>query len=75
MVTGRQVATPICKRFTSPTVRSIELTISSRPNQNNNQTQTSGQGFPQAGLDAQNNGGLTKANTPTTANSLGLDIE
>lgn len=33
------------------------------------------QGFPKAALDAQNIDGLTKANQPTTANSLGLDIE
>jgi hypothetical protein len=45
----------------------------------NNQTSavnsTSGAGFPQAGLDAQNAGDLTKANQPTAPNSLGLDVE
>ncbi|KAF9790487.1 acid protease [Thelephora terrestris] len=39
-------------------------------NQNN-----SSNGFPQAGLDAQNAGNLTIANQPTTNNSLGLDVE
>ena len=40
----------------------------------NNQT-TSGQGFPEAGLEAGNAGDLTKANKPTTANSIGRDVE
>jgi len=40
----------------------------------NNQT-TPDQGFPEAGLEAGNAGDLTKANKPTTANSIGLDVE
>jgi len=40
-----------------------------------NQKGTPGQGFPAAGLDAGNAGDLTKANKPTTANSIGLDVE
>ncbi|TFY69991.1 hypothetical protein EVJ58_g71, partial [Rhodofomes roseus] len=32
-------------------------------------------GFPEIDLEAQANGGLTAANTPTTANTLGLNIE
>ncbi|THH27412.1 hypothetical protein EUX98_g6771 [Antrodiella citrinella] len=35
----------------------------------------SGPGFSEVDLNAQNSGGLTAANTPTTGNSLGLDIE
>jgi len=33
------------------------------------------EGFPEIDLEAQNNGGLTNANTPTTSNTLGLNIE
>jgi hypothetical protein len=40
-----------------------------------NNSTTPNEGFPQAGLDALLAGGVTKANKPTTANSLGLDVE
>lgn len=40
-----------------------------------NQTTTPEQGFPEAALDVATTGDLTKANKPTTANSIGLDVE
>lgn len=40
-----------------------------------NSTANTGPGFSEVALAAALNGGLTTANTPTTDNSLGLDIE
>jgi len=42
---------------------------------NSSTASDTGPGFSQADLTAANNGGLTTANAPTAANSLGLDIE
>ncbi|THG95238.1 hypothetical protein EW026_g6382 [Hermanssonia centrifuga] len=40
-----------------------------------NSSSNTGPGFSEVDLDAANNGGLTVADAPATANSLGLDIE
>jgi len=67
------------KRFTfSVTVRSewpLSTSYSVPLEEISTQDATPGQGFPKAALDAAIAGGLTKANKPTTANSIGLDVE
>ena len=56
------------------------VSTSTNPKQASNPGVVSGQkadpkdGYPQIDLDAANSGGLTKANTPTAANSIGLNI-
>ncbi|KZT73103.1 aspartic peptidase A1 [Daedalea quercina L-15889] len=42
---------------------------------NSSSSATTADGFPEIDLEAQTNGGLTVANTPTANNTLGLDIE
>jgi len=56
------------------------VSASRNPKQASNSDVASGQkadpndGYPQIDLDAAISGGITKANTPTAANSMGLDI-
>jgi len=75
------------KRYSRPGISALSENItilndpgnSTSPNQNstspNQNSTTPNQGFPLAGLQAQQNGNVTKANPPTGNNSLGLDVE
>jgi len=60
---------------TVPSERPLSTSSSVLLEETGNQNATSGQGFPEAAFDAAVAGDLTKANKPTTANSIGLDIE
>ena len=76
METGAKIATQTSKHLISDITEGRLSTFSSvLLEEANNQETTSGQGFPSAALDAANANGLTKANQPATANSLGLNVE
>jgi len=53
----------------------LSLEENNNNNNNTNQEPTPGEGFPMAALDAANANDLTKANEPTTDNSIGLDVQ